>query len=102
MALEAAFRPGRHLARGNQHHDENEQQRCRRVVQGKDETQHIADGDKLYDHSCRGDGDLPMQPQPEPDRKPRIEDDQGGGDRNVERRQQYGIHGASSRPAAIR
>ena len=102
MALEPAFRPGRHLARGNQHHDENEQQRCRRVVQRKNEAEHIADGDKLNDHSCRGDGDLPVQPKPEPHRKHRIEDNQRGGDRDVQRCQQDRVHGVSRCPAAIR
>src|SRR5712692_9570304 len=102
MVPEAAFWPGRHLARGNEHHDENEEQRCCRVVQSKDKTQHIADCDKLHHHSCRRDGDLPMQPKPEPNRKGRIEDDQGGGDRDVERCQENRVHGASSCPVAIR
>ena len=28
------------------------------LFRANDEAQHIADGDKLHDHSCRGDGDL--------------------------------------------
>ena len=60
LSLEPGLRPGRDLAGGNQHHGQNEHQCCCRVVQRKDEAQHIADRDKLYDHSGRGDGDLPM------------------------------------------